>query len=135
MGQGVSEAAPIGYRPWLDGVRAIAVILVVASHTGGLSLPGLGETGVGAFFGLSGYLITGLLYDEYRRNGHVRLRDFYVRRAARLLPALFLMLIVCDALFVTAGASKVLRSSLFAASYVANYATVVSGYLPGYSQT
>ena len=78
------------YRPWLDGVRGIAVLLVVAEHAGQagrLSLPaGLGETGVGVFFGLSGYLITGLLLDEAAKTGRVNLGAFYVRRAARLLP-------------------------------------------------
>src|SRR5687767_5733745 len=100
------------YRPWLDGVRGIAVLLVVAEHAGqagGLSLPaGLGETGVGLFFGLSGYLITGLLLDEAAKNGRVDLKAFYIRRAARLLPALLLMLGVSCILFVRLGSPEVL---------------------------
>jgi peptidoglycan/LPS O-acetylase OafA/YrhL len=128
------------YRPWLDGVRGVAVFLVVAEHVGdvkGLSLPrGMGEAGVGIFFGLSGYLITGLLLEEYGRYGRVRLRDFYIRRAARLFPALLLMLVLCNILFVALGRRGVLRESVAALLYLANYATVAIGeYLTGYGQT
>ena len=113
------------------------VVLEHAADVGGLSVPrGLGETGVGIFFGLSGYLITGLLLEEHERYGRIRLRDFYVRRAARLLPALVLMLVVCDLLFVALGRPGVLRGSVAALLYLANYATVAIGnYLPGYGQT
>src|SRR3954452_25332365 len=88
-----------GYRPWLDGLRGVAVLLVVAEHVGqvgSLRLPeGLGEVGVGIFFGLSGYLITGLLVDERPAGGRLSLRRFYVRRVAGLLPALLVILTVC----------------------------------------
>jgi peptidoglycan/LPS O-acetylase OafA/YrhL len=129
-----------GYRPWLDGLRGIAVLLVVAEHVGqvgSLRLPaGMGETGVGIFFGLSGYLITGLLVDEWAATGWVSLRRFYVRRVARLLPALLVMLAVCNLGYLALGRHGVLRGSLYALSYVANYATVVLGdYVPGYGQT
>jgi peptidoglycan/LPS O-acetylase OafA/YrhL len=128
------------YRPWLDGVRGIAVLLVVVEHVGqvgGLRLPnGLGETGVGIFFGLSGYLITGLLVDERATNGRVSLREFYLRRVARLVPALVVMLTLCDLAYLALGRSGVLRGSLYALFYVANYATVLTGdYVPGYGQT
>jgi peptidoglycan/LPS O-acetylase OafA/YrhL len=75
----------------LDGLRAVAVLLVIAHHW---HVPGLagGFVGVDVFFVLSGYLITGLLRDELRSSGSVDLVDFYGRRAARLLPALFLVL-------------------------------------------
>jgi len=136
----VRDLEPSRYRPWLDGVRGVAVIFVVAEHAtdvGGLSLPrGLAETGVGVFFGLSGYLITGLLLEEYQSHGRIRLRDFYLRRAARLFPALLLMLVVCDVLFVALGRPGVLKGSVAALLYLANYATVAIGnYLPGYGQT
>ena len=129
----------MSYRPWLDGVRGIAVLLVVAEHVGqagGLSLPaGLGETGVGLFFGLSGYLITGLLLDETARTGRVNLRAFYVRRAARLLPALLLMLGVSCVLFVRLGSPAVLQDAVYVLFYLANYATVLKGdYLLAFGQ-
>lgn len=127
------EAALSTYRPWLDGVRGVAVLLVVASHTTGALLPGMGEAGVGTFFGLSGYLITGLLLSEHARSGTVRLRAFYARRTARLLPQLVLVLVVCNALYVAVGRSDVLPGSVGALFYVANYQTILSGeYLPGY---
>ena len=128
------------YRPWLDGVRGIAVLLVVAEHggqAGGLSLPaGLGETGVGLFFGLSGYLITGLLLDEAATSGRVDFKAFYIRRAARLLPALLLMLGGSCVLFVRLGSPEVLLEAVYVLSYLANYATVLEGdYLVAFGQT
>ena len=78
--------------PGLDGVRAVAVLAVIAYHLGFGWAPG-GLLGVGVFFTLSGYLITDLLLDQ-RRQGRWRLRDFWLRRARRLLPALFVMLAV-----------------------------------------
>ncbi len=78
--------------PGLDGVRALAVLAVITYHLGFAWAPG-GLLGVGVFFTLSGYLITDLLLDQ-RRRGRLRLRDFWLRRARRLLPALFVMLAV-----------------------------------------
>src|SRR5215203_5600814 len=77
-----------GYRPWLDGLRAVAVLMVVVQHTIGQMPIDLGFVGVGIFFALSGYLITSLLLDERAARGSVSLRRFYVRGAARLVPAL-----------------------------------------------
>ncbi|MCH9759629.1 MAG: acyltransferase [Actinomycetia bacterium] len=76
----------------LDGVRAIAVALVLADHGG---IPGLsgGFLGVDVFFVLSGFLITSLLIDEIGRTGRIGLKDFWIRRARRLLPALVLMVL------------------------------------------
>src|SRR5215469_7884361 len=81
------------YMPGLDGVRAIAVLAVIAYH---LQLPGApgGLLGVGVFFTLSGYLITDLLLGQWAAKRRLALADFWVRRARRLLPALFVMLIV-----------------------------------------
>ncbi len=76
----------------LDGVRALAVMGVIAYHAGVKWVPG-GLLGVDVFFVLSGYLITSLLLREVRGGGHVDLRAFWARRARRLLPALLLVLI------------------------------------------
>ncbi len=78
--------------PALDGVRAIAVALVLADHGG---VPGLsgGFLGVDVFFVLSGFLITSLLLDEIGRTGHIGLKGFWIRRARRLLPALVVMVL------------------------------------------
>ncbi len=78
--------------PALDGVRAIAVGLVLADHGGVPGLPG-GFLGVDVFFVLSGFLITSLLIEETSRTGRIGLRGFWVRRARRLLPALVVMVL------------------------------------------
>ena len=81
------------YLPGLDGLRALAVGAVVAFHVGwGWAQGGL--LGVGVFFTLSGYLITDLLLGQHEGTGRLRLADFWLRRARRLLPALFAMLAV-----------------------------------------
>jgi peptidoglycan/LPS O-acetylase OafA/YrhL len=92
-----TELAPLGYRPQLDGVRALAIALVVAFHVdrGGRLpvLPG-GFLGVDVFFVLSGFLITSLLIDERAGTGRVRLGAFWGRRVARLFPLLWALLAV-----------------------------------------
>jgi peptidoglycan/LPS O-acetylase OafA/YrhL len=84
------HVAKLGYRPALDGLRAVAIAAVLLYHTGGI-LPG-GTVGVDLFFVLSGFLITTLLLEERSSLGAVSLRRFYRRRALRLLPALFAVL-------------------------------------------
>ncbi|MBO0864934.1 MAG: acyltransferase, partial [Mycobacterium sp.] len=78
--------------PALDGLRAVAVVLVLADHGG---IPGMsgGFLGVDIFFVLSGFLITSLLLDELGRSGRIDLAGFWIRRARRLLPALMLMVL------------------------------------------
>ena len=81
------------YLPGLDGLRALAVGAVVAYHVD-LGWAQGGLLGVGVFFTLSGYLITDLLLGQQESTGGLQLADFWLRRARRLLPALFLMLAV-----------------------------------------
>jgi len=85
----------LGYRPWLDGLRAIAITTVVLFHVdravGSSPIGGTGIAGVDVFFVLSGFLITTLLLEERQRNGSIALRAFYVRRVRRLMPALALL--------------------------------------------
>jgi peptidoglycan/LPS O-acetylase OafA/YrhL len=81
------------YLPGLDGLRALAVGAVVAYHMD-LGWAQGGLLGVGVFFTLSGYLITDLLLGQYERTGGLQLAAFWLRRARRLLPALFVMLTV-----------------------------------------
>jgi peptidoglycan/LPS O-acetylase OafA/YrhL len=83
----------------LDGLRGVAIALVLARH--GFGLPGGGIVGVQLFFVLSGFLITSLLLEERAATGRVSLSGFYRRRAARLLPALVVFL-TCYVLFATA---------------------------------
>jgi peptidoglycan/LPS O-acetylase OafA/YrhL len=81
------------YRPHLDGLRTVAVYLVVAFHAG-LAGFGGGFIGVDVFFVLSGYLVTSLLWRELVANARVDRRRFYARRARRILPAALATLIV-----------------------------------------
>jgi peptidoglycan/LPS O-acetylase OafA/YrhL len=89
------------HRPELDGLRGIAILIVLGAHTG---VPGFADGGGGAgvtlFFVLSGYLITSLLLAEKARTGRVDLRAFYIRRALRLFPALAAVLVVVAILAV-----------------------------------
>jgi peptidoglycan/LPS O-acetylase OafA/YrhL len=77
----------------LDGIRAIAVSLVLLSHTAETWFPG-GWIGVDLFFVLSGFLITSVLLRERWKTGRISLRNFYVRRTLRLMPALVVLLVV-----------------------------------------
>lgn len=81
----------LGYRPEIEGLRAVAILLVVAAHSGVPWLAG-GFVGVDVFFVLSGYLITGLLVQELHTKGTISLTSFYARRLMRLMPALLLMI-------------------------------------------
>ncbi|HVC14208.1 MAG TPA: acyltransferase family protein [Acidimicrobiales bacterium] len=81
------------YNAGLDGIRAVAVLGVVAYHLG-LGWASGGLLGVGVFFVLSGYLITDLLVAAIRKRGAQSFGQFWVRRARRLLPALFVVLLV-----------------------------------------
>jgi peptidoglycan/LPS O-acetylase OafA/YrhL len=77
----------------LDALRGVAILLVVGSHLSGARLPLGGMVGVTLFFVLSGYLITTILVRERDRTGRIDLAAFYARRALRLLPALFIILL------------------------------------------
>jgi peptidoglycan/LPS O-acetylase OafA/YrhL len=110
------------YMPGLDGLRALAVLAVIAYHLRFRWAPG-GLLGVGVFFTLSGYLITDLLLAQWAR-GERRLGEFWLRRARRLLPALFAMLAVVAAWVTVAGPPQPvpLRDAVTAAMlYVSNW--------------
>jgi peptidoglycan/LPS O-acetylase OafA/YrhL len=134
--QHTSEDVVVGYRPWLDGVRAVAILAVLVQHTWGSTSIELGSIGVGLFFGLSGYLITSLLLDERARRGSVSLRSFYLRRAARLVPALLLVVVACDALFIVEGELRPIAGSFASVTYTANYVLIAQpDAVPGFGPT
>jgi peptidoglycan/LPS O-acetylase OafA/YrhL len=81
------------YRPEVDGLRAIAVMSVILSHSGLRMFSG-GFVGVDVFFVISGYLITSIILADLER-GNFSIVNFYERRARRILPALFLVMLVC----------------------------------------
>ena len=82
-----------GFRSDIEGVRGLAVLIVVLFHAGLAGLIG-GFVGVDIFFVISGFLITGLLLREHERTGRIGLLQFYARRARRLLPAAIVVLVV-----------------------------------------
>jgi peptidoglycan/LPS O-acetylase OafA/YrhL/lysophospholipase L1-like esterase len=109
--------------PGLDGLRAFAVAAVIVYHLGFSWAPG-GLLGVGVFFTLSGYLITDLLLGSWEATGSLRLQDFWMRRAKRLLPGLFVMLAVVSVWAAIAQPSQLgpLRGDVAAAAaYVSNW--------------
>ncbi len=103
----------LGYRPELDGIRAVAVLGVMVHHANVQVLIG-GHAGVSVFFTLSGFLITTLLLQERQLTGRVDLLAFYTRRAARLLPALVVTLVVTSVLTILAFRGDAVKSVVFA---------------------
>ncbi len=83
----------LSFRPDVEGLRAVAVVLVVLFHAGVSWLPG-GYVGVDVFFVISGFLITGLLLREHEKRGRISISGFYARRARRILPAAMLVVIL-----------------------------------------
>jgi peptidoglycan/LPS O-acetylase OafA/YrhL len=117
------------YLPALDGLRAIAVAAVVAYHLGSDAVPG-GLLGVGIFFTLSGFLITGILRSTVERTGELDLRHFWLRRARRLLPAVILVLVVVLAVTALSNPGEMAvrgAETVAALFYVSNWTTIGLG--------
>ncbi len=113
----------VRYQPAIDGLRAVAVLAVLAYHWPASWMPG-GFLGVEVFFVISGYLITSLLLGERVRTGGTDFKAFWVRRARRLLPALYALLVVVSAAWLIWHPWEVagLRGAVVAAAgYVSNW--------------
>ncbi|HXR45754.1 MAG TPA: acyltransferase family protein [Pseudolysinimonas sp.] len=113
----------------LDGIRAIAVVLVIVFHLGPGAVVG-GYLGVDVFFVVSGFLITTLLLREREASGRVRLGAFWARRARRLLPALAVLVLVCSTAAYLVGGDVLVglgRQVLGAATFSTNWLLVASG--------
>jgi len=119
------------YRPEIDGLRAIAVLAVVAYHA---ELGGAGFVGVDVFFVISGYLITSLLLKEQAETGRIDLLAFYARRVRRIFPAAIVLVLavlglsaaLLDGQALADVASSAGASSLFAANF--HFQSVTGGY-------
>lgn len=128
----------LGRRPGLDGLRGVAILLVVACHVIDAGSPSraapMGSAGVTVFFTLSGFLITSLLVEEHAKSGRVRLFGFYQRRARRLLPALVAFLIVGGGVFTATGNAH-LGQALVPVFYISNWWLVAGKPLGLYAHT
>jgi peptidoglycan/LPS O-acetylase OafA/YrhL len=122
--------AQSGYRPDIEGLRAVAVLAVVLFHA---DIPGVGGgfVGVDVFFVISGFLITGLLWREMSTAGTVRLRRFYGARARRLLPASATVGVVtmvgAVVLLPVLRARGIVGDGIASALYVSNYRFILEG--------
>lgn len=116
------KVTPLAYNPALDGLRAIAILLVILSHAHAPLFEGA-FFGVDLFFVLSGYLITTLLLREVAQTGRIAYWQFYRRRFWRLMPALLLFLAVyCVAApHIWPGLDDVHSDALLSALYLADY--------------
>jgi peptidoglycan/LPS O-acetylase OafA/YrhL len=118
----------MGYQPALDGLRALSVGVVLAYHAGFSWMRG-GFFGVEVFFVVSGFLITSLLLDETHRDGQVSFRQFWLRRARRLLPAVSAVLLAVAAWAALAGSaeqqSQLRREIPWSIFYVNNWGQIL----------
>ncbi|WOQ70602.1 acyltransferase family protein [Microbacterium limosum] len=125
-GRSPEHAEPSRFLPHVQGLRAIAVLLVVLYHFWPGRLSG-GYVGVDVFFVISGFLITGHLMRELEATGGVRLAQFWARRARRLLPASLLVLLFCALvvgtpyLFPLSSLPTEIREILASTFYVENW--------------
>src|SRR5689334_8529052 len=107
----------------IQGLRAVAVLLVIAAHAGVPFLPG-GFVGVDVFYVISGYLIAGLLYREVLLTGKVSIGAFWARRARRILPAATVVTVVTVLLSLAwmslIDARQVVLDALWASAFAAN---------------
>ncbi|MFB3886806.1 MAG: acyltransferase family protein [Thermodesulfobacteriota bacterium] len=119
-----TRAFRLGYRPELDGLRGISILLVYFHHLYYPLVPG-GFFGVDVFFVLSGFLITSLLLEEWSRQGSISLKAFYIRRALRLMPALLVVVLITGsfALFLLKGrrAVETYQGIWLTLSYASNW--------------
>jgi peptidoglycan/LPS O-acetylase OafA/YrhL len=116
-----------GYLPGLDGLRAISVMAVIFYHADIVQIGG-GFLGVEVFFVISGYLITSLLLAESWRSGRTSLRNFWTRRARRLFPALYALLIAVvfvSAVFIPDAFEQLQGDVVAAFFYVSNWWNII----------
>ncbi|WP_292702291.1 acyltransferase family protein [Microbacterium sp. 69-10] len=125
----MAERTRTHVRGDIQGLRAVAVLMVFANHLFGW--PAGGFVGVDVFFVISGFLITGLLVREYERSGHISFTGFYSRRARRILPAAIVTLAITVGLsFVLFPASKavgILWDGIASFFFVGNWRFAATG--------
>ncbi len=114
-----------GYRPYLDGLRAICILFTIANHVAGVPWWVNGSVGVDIFFALSGWLITWLLLAERSRSGTIDLRAFYIRRIFRIVPLYLLVIGAYGVIATVAGgggrATEFWRSAPYMLTFTMEY--------------
>ena len=105
----------------LDVLRGVAVLLVFTRHVNGLPFSTMGWIGVDLFFVLSGFLISGLLFDEYRESGRVRIKTFLLRRAFKIYPQFYVFLAISLAVLVAMKQSPATVNFFAEAAFFQNY--------------
>jgi peptidoglycan/LPS O-acetylase OafA/YrhL len=116
----------LGHVPALDGLRAVAAVAVVLFHAR-IGLVANGDIGVDIFFVLSGFLITSILIPMAGASGSIDYREFYRRRALRLLPAYFAVVIACVLLECFSNYGGTFKGAAVSTIYVANWAIAATG--------
>jgi peptidoglycan/LPS O-acetylase OafA/YrhL len=121
------DANKFRYLPELDGLRGIAILLVIAVHARIPFAPG-GFIGVDLFFVLSGYLITNLLLKEHQSTGEINLKRFYWRRCIRLFPALLTLLVICLLAGALFADKKIVRDVVIVFFYGTSWTRALYGF-------
>jgi peptidoglycan/LPS O-acetylase OafA/YrhL len=115
-----------GHLPGLDGMRAVAVLVVMTYHFGFAFVPG--DLGVSAFFTLSGFLITWLLLKEWNQAGDINLRRFYARRTLRIFPAYYVFLVLSISWDLFRGDDRIKPLIVPGLTYLVNYYNALHGH-------
>jgi len=118
------------HRRSLDGLRGVSILAVMGFHAGSRVIRG-GHLGVDMFFVLSGFLITFLLLQEQQNHGSINLKNFYIRRALRLLPAMIFLLVLSGAyaslMAPSADATAINKGILYTILYSSNWYQAFNG--------
>jgi peptidoglycan/LPS O-acetylase OafA/YrhL len=116
VGDSRAGSFTLGYRPAFDGIRGIGVLIIMGAHSFIESLAPIGLVALQTFFVLSGFLITVLLVREWQRHGTISLKNFYIRRALRLLPAVVAFLGIATAVVALTFPQALVREHYRAAA-------------------
>jgi peptidoglycan/LPS O-acetylase OafA/YrhL len=119
---------PNAYLFYLDGLRAIAILAVLAFHSDNTWLSG-GFLGVEIFFVISGFIITKLLLDEWQKNGRLDLKRFWFRRLRRLIPAAFTMMLatwICVLLFFPDEINQIFDDLIYGITFTNNWNYIIN---------